>query len=136
MFVLLAGKLVTGDLLWGYEGKWAHLKTYWPTDQTLFSERQLASFDGSDPHRPLYIAIDGDVYDVSSNRRVYGPGGSYHIMAGKDARGVRHRVLRDAPDARPARAERERAAGCAALEEVLRGPQDVPQGRARLAPAD
>ena len=30
--------------------------------------------------RWLPFKIDGDVYDVSSNRRVYGPGGSYHIM--------------------------------------------------------
>jgi len=26
------------------------------------------------------VKIDGDVYDVSSNRRTYGPGGSYHTM--------------------------------------------------------
>ena len=26
------------------------------------------------------MQIDGDVYDVSSNRRVYGPGGSYAVM--------------------------------------------------------
>lgn len=27
----------------------------------------------------------GDVYDVSANRRVYGPGGGYGFFAGKDA---------------------------------------------------
>jgi len=53
--------------------------------QQLFSERTLSQYDGSDPTNPLYIAIDGDVYDVSSNRLTYGPGGSYHIFAGRDA---------------------------------------------------
>jgi hypothetical protein len=27
----------------------------------------------------------GDVYDVSANRRVYGPGGGYGFFSGKDA---------------------------------------------------
>jgi hypothetical protein len=27
----------------------------------------------------------GDVYDVSANRRTYGPGGGYGFFAGKDA---------------------------------------------------
>ncbi|TFY60712.1 hypothetical protein EVG20_g7322 [Dentipellis fragilis] len=85
LVVLLAGKFVTGDFLWGYEGKWTNLKTYFPPTQRLFSERSLSLYDGTDPDRPIYLAIDGEVYDVSSNPRVYGPGGSYHIMAGKDA---------------------------------------------------
>ncbi|KDQ64992.1 hypothetical protein JAAARDRAFT_28655 [Jaapia argillacea MUCL 33604] len=85
LFLLLAGKFFTGSFLWEYEGKWAQLKTFWPTNQRLFSERLLATFDGTDPDKPIYLAIDGDVYDVSSNPRTYGPGGSYHLMAGVDA---------------------------------------------------
>jgi Cytochrome b5-like Heme/Steroid binding domain len=27
----------------------------------------------------------GDIYDVSSNRRMYGPGGAYGFFSGKDA---------------------------------------------------
>jgi hypothetical protein len=75
------------------------------TTQTLFSEGQLAKFDGTIEHFGIYIAvrifisylrrlndcfirrcvvivwqIDHDVYDVTSNRRTYGPGGSYAIM--------------------------------------------------------
>ncbi|KAI0260921.1 cytochrome b5 [Gloeopeniophorella convolvens] len=83
--VLLASKFVAGDWLWGYEGKWSNLRTYWPVQQRLFSEHGLSAFDGSDPTKPIYLAIDGDVYDVSSNRRVYGPGGSYALMSGVDA---------------------------------------------------
>ena len=29
--------------------------------------------------------ISGDVYDVSANRRMYGPGGGYGFFSGKDA---------------------------------------------------
>ncbi|KAH9168924.1 cytochrome b5-like heme/steroid binding domain-containing protein [Lactarius sanguifluus] len=81
--VLLAGKFVTGDYGWGVET--AQLRRLWPTQQRLFSESLLARFDGNIEGIPLYIAIDGDVFDVSSNRRVYGPGGSYALMAGVDA---------------------------------------------------
>lgn len=45
---------------------------------------ELLQHNGSDPSKPLYLAVDGEVFDVSENRRVYGPGGSYHIFAGKD----------------------------------------------------
>ena len=59
----------------------------------------LATYSGEIESKPLYLAvsitlvapmallsndsapqIDGDVYDVSSNRATYGPGGSYHFM--------------------------------------------------------
>jgi len=85
IFVVLAGKFITGSFLWEYEGKWTNLKTYMPSNQRLFSERLLSEFDGSIEGKAVYIAIDHDVYDVSSNRKTYGPGGSYHHMAGVDA---------------------------------------------------
>ena len=34
---------------------------------------------------PTILTRSGDVYDVSANRRVYGPKGSYSFFAGKDA---------------------------------------------------
>jgi predicted heme/steroid binding protein len=85
LFTLLAGKFFTGSYLWEYESKWTRLKSYWPTGQRLFSERALAIYDGTDPEKPIFLAIDHVVYDVSSSRRTYGPGGSYHLMAGTDA---------------------------------------------------
>lgn len=45
---------------------------------------ELASFDGSDPGRPLLIAVRGEVYDVGRGRSFYGPGGPYGMFAGKD----------------------------------------------------
>ncbi|KAH7930041.1 cytochrome b5 [Leucogyrophana mollusca] len=85
VIIALAGKFFTGHYLWEYDGKWVQLKTYWPSGDRLFSESFLATFDGTDENKPIYLAIDHDVFDVSSNRRTYGPGGSYHHMAGVDA---------------------------------------------------
>jgi len=85
ILVLLAGKFFTGDFLWDYRGKWISLKAYMPTNDRLFSERLLATYDGSVPGMPIYLAIDSIVYDVSSNPHTYGPGGSYNMMAGVDA---------------------------------------------------
>lgn len=46
---------------------------------------ELSAFDGTDPEKPLYLAINGTIYDVSNGRRIYGPGGSYSVFAGCDA---------------------------------------------------
>jgi predicted heme/steroid binding protein len=46
---------------------------------------ELLAYDGSDPTKPIYLAINGTIYDVSSNPRTYGPGGSYQYFAGCDA---------------------------------------------------
>ncbi|KAF5333582.1 hypothetical protein D9611_002298 [Ephemerocybe angulata] len=49
----------------------------------LFSPEFLATYNGEDPGKPIYIAIDGDVYDVTKGA-AYQKGGSYHILAGKE----------------------------------------------------
>ena len=83
--IALAGKFFTGSFLWEYDGKWVQLKTYMPSNggQRLFSEAGLATFNGQDG-KPLYLAIDGEVYDVSKGK-AYQPGGSYHHFVGLDA---------------------------------------------------
>ncbi|KZT74503.1 cytochrome b5 [Daedalea quercina L-15889] len=83
VFALLAGKFITGSFLWEHE--LPNFKKWIPTNQRLFSERMLSTFDGSDDTKPIYLAIDGDVYDVTPSRLTYGPGGPYHQFAGKDA---------------------------------------------------
>jgi len=85
LFSTLAGKFFTGSFVWNFEDSLPSIKKLWPTDQRLFSEEGLAKFDGSDPNKPIFLAIDHDVYDVTEGRRTYGPGGSYHFMAGRDA---------------------------------------------------
>eukprot|EP00879_Flechtneria_rotunda_P004699 GHRR01004963.1.p1 GENE.GHRR01004963.1~~GHRR01004963.1.p1 ORF type:complete len:139 (+),score=28.53 GHRR01004963.1:107-523(+) len=46
--------------------------------------QQLAEYDGRDPSKPLYISVRGNIYDVSSGRSFYGPGGPYAVFAGKE----------------------------------------------------
>ncbi|KAJ3566966.1 hypothetical protein NP233_g6669 [Leucocoprinus birnbaumii] len=84
LFFLLAGKFITGSFVWEHESRWLQLKTYMPKNERLFSERLLSHYDGTDPSKPIYLAIDGDVYDVTKGK-AYQPGGSYHILAGVDA---------------------------------------------------
>jgi predicted heme/steroid binding protein len=49
------------------------------------TDAELARYDGTDPNLPVYLAIDGEIFDVSTGRKFYGPGGSYHFFAGHDA---------------------------------------------------
>ena len=46
---------------------------------------ELIAYDGTDPNKPIYVALNGTIYDVTAGSRVYGPGGSYHVFAGKDS---------------------------------------------------
>ncbi|KAI0784721.1 progesterone binding protein [Abortiporus biennis] len=56
-----------------------------PPKDDPFTLQQLKEFDGSTPDKAIYVAIKGTVFDVTHKRDTYGPGGSYHIFAGKDA---------------------------------------------------
>jgi membrane-associated progesterone receptor component len=66
-----------------------------------YTQEQLGEFDGSDPSKPIYVAIkglslsllvtlhadgyEGTIFDVSKKVDVYGKGKSYNLFAGKDA---------------------------------------------------
>ncbi|KAK8862979.1 cytochrome b5 [Apiospora arundinis] len=74
---------------WGMKHPPKYMQVNWwkshfaaPLSLTL---EELAQFDGRNPEGPIYLAINGTIYDVSANRRTYGPGGSYNIFAGVDA---------------------------------------------------
>ncbi|KAJ3695427.1 hypothetical protein LUZ60_000804 [Juncus effusus] len=45
---------------------------------------QLKAYDGSDASKPIYLAVRGKIYDVSSGKNFYGPGGAYAVFAGKE----------------------------------------------------
>ena len=46
---------------------------------------ELRQYDGTNSFLPIYIAVNGTIYDVSASPKFYGPGGGYHIFAGRDA---------------------------------------------------
>lgn len=74
---------------WGMKNPPNYLKVdWWKTKlrgPVYLTPLELSAFDGTDPTKPIYLAINGTIYDVSSNPRTYGPGGSYHYFAGCDA---------------------------------------------------
>ncbi|KEF53199.1 uncharacterized protein A1O9_10647 [Exophiala aquamarina CBS 119918] len=75
------------SLYWNFD-PWftdpAKLAHWWQGPLQL-TPTQLTTFDGSDPNKPIYLAINGKIFDVSAGRHTYGPGGSYHVFAGRDA---------------------------------------------------
>ncbi|KXJ95916.1 cytochrome b5-like heme/steroid binding domain-containing protein [Microdochium bolleyi] len=49
-----------------------------------FTPRTLLPYNGQDG-MPVYLAVRGRVFDVTSGRNFYGPGGPYENFAGRDA---------------------------------------------------
>ena len=48
-----------------------------------FSLEELREHDGSNESEPIYIAINGIVFDVSEGRKFYGKGKPYNMFAGR-----------------------------------------------------
>ncbi|KAK6155742.1 hypothetical protein DH2020_009990 [Rehmannia glutinosa] len=67
----------------GFEEKMKPLPP--PVQLGEISVEELKQYDGSDPNKPLLMAIKGQIYDVTQGRMFYGPGGPYALFAGKDA---------------------------------------------------
>ncbi|KAI9594557.1 cytochrome b5-like heme/steroid binding domain-containing protein [Syncephalis fuscata] len=84
-FFFLSSYVITDTWLWGYEGKWSNIRQWFPRKQLVFTEEELLKYTGQDPSLPIYIAINGEVYDVTEGSGYYGPGGGYHFFAGRDA---------------------------------------------------
>lgn len=55
------------------------------TEDFTMTAEQLAEMDGRTEDTPIYLAISGNIYDVSAARKMYGPGGSYHGFVGRDS---------------------------------------------------
>ncbi|KAK4141988.1 cytochrome b5-like heme/steroid binding domain-containing protein [Dichotomopilus funicola] len=89
-YIGLSYLVSSGDTYsWGFPTAPRYLKTDWWLKQLrgplYLTPSELATYNGSDPSKPLYLAINGTIYDVSSNARTYGPGGSYQYFSGVDA---------------------------------------------------
>ena len=50
-----------------------------------YTLENLREFNGSDPAKPVLVVLKNKVFDVSSAKNFYGPGGPYSIFAGNDA---------------------------------------------------
>ncbi|KAG9002181.1 hypothetical protein FRB94_013200 [Tulasnella sp. JGI-2019a] len=54
-----------------------------PPKQDAISKATLSTMNGANGG-PIWLAIKGHVFDVSSKPDMYGPGGGYSVFAGKD----------------------------------------------------
>lgn len=53
--------------------------------EKIYTVEQLSRYNGDENSKGVYIAILGKVFDVKKGKKHYGPGGTYHIFAGRDA---------------------------------------------------
>ncbi|KAI9655706.1 MAG: hypothetical protein M1829_000618 [Trizodia sp. TS-e1964] len=75
------------SIMWGWRpsfSKYGVVKQ-WLKGPISLTDQELGQFDGTNPKLPIYVAVNGSIFDVSASRHTYGPGGSYHFFAGKDA---------------------------------------------------
>lgn len=50
-----------------------------------FTVEELKQYDGTDENKPIYLAYNGDVYDVTPGKDYYNSQGVYHYLAGRDS---------------------------------------------------
>lgn len=56
-----------------------------PKKRKVFTAEELKIYDGSTKGKGPYLALLGQVFDVSKGAQHYGPGGGYAFFSGKDA---------------------------------------------------
>jgi predicted heme/steroid binding protein len=78
---------LTTTLTFGYSPWWLSPSrvTSYLRGPLSFTPQQLLQYNGSDPSLPIYLAVNGTVFDVTAGKHTYGPGGSYSVFAGYDA---------------------------------------------------
>jgi predicted heme/steroid binding protein len=89
VIVSMSATLVVIFTLWFFAGYWSRgtsghqevAKSALPT----LSLNELAQYDGSSTTLPLYIGLDGYIYDVTAGKKFYIPGAVYHYLVGKDS---------------------------------------------------
>ncbi|XP_076904572.1 membrane-associated progesterone-binding protein 4-like [Bidens hawaiensis] len=56
-----------------------------PSSLRLFTLEDLALYNGTHDHLPIFLGILGSVFDVTKGKSHYGKGGGYNHFAGRDA---------------------------------------------------
>lgn len=55
-----------------------------PPKSDPFTRKKLLKYDGIQDEK-IYVGIKGQIFDVTQNKKAYGPGTSYHVFTGKDS---------------------------------------------------
>ncbi|EXC01112.1 putative steroid-binding protein 3 [Morus notabilis] len=63
--------------------------------------QELLQYNGSDPSKPIYVAVKGRIFDVTAGKSFYGPGGPYAVFAGKDASRALAKMSKNEEDVSP-----------------------------------
>ena len=93
IFLALASAYIVYRFLMGNEASSTPSATAMSAEEQLANEPEptrgysladLTQYNGVDNERIL-MALNGTVYNVTQGKAFYGPGGSYHIFAGRDA---------------------------------------------------
>ncbi|MFA6532972.1 MAG: cytochrome b5 domain-containing protein [Patescibacteria group bacterium] len=58
----------------------------------IFTFQEIGNFNGTDPEMPIYLALDGFVYDVTKGKEFYQLGAPYHYLAGRDSSNELHLI--------------------------------------------
>lgn len=88
LFNAFASWWFTSTSTWGYKGRWINprylqYRVYGQNVDLTLDE--LALYNGTDSLLPIYVAINGSVYDVTSAPDIYGPKGPYRFFSGRDS---------------------------------------------------
>lgn len=60
-------------------------------DIPVFNSQSISEYNGVDQNKPIYLAYEGCVYDVSAGRdKFYGPNMEYNYLTGTDATSELH----------------------------------------------
>ncbi|PON68361.1 Cytochrome b5-like heme/steroid binding domain containing protein [Trema orientale] len=63
--------------------------------------QELIQYNGTDPSKPIYVAVKGRIFDVTDGKSFYGPGGPYSMFAGKDASRALAKMSKNLEDVSP-----------------------------------
>ncbi|KAJ3494494.1 hypothetical protein NLG97_g4045 [Lecanicillium saksenae] len=77
------------SFFWGMKNKPNYMKPDWWkakfSGPIYLTPDELSKYNGYEKGKPLYLAVNGTIFDVSNGLNMYGVGGSYHFFVGRDA---------------------------------------------------